>query len=91
MFQLRFLEEVHSDKGKAERSRTTGHLVVTLPKVKAIIQGSRQKRFYNEEKNDVKISPTSYLEVTGEKSMDFSKIVSHDELDDLPSLESIPD
>ena len=91
MFQLRFLEEVHPDKGKAERSRTTGHLVVTLPKVKAIIQGSRSKRFYNEEKNDTKISPTSYLEVTGQKSMDFSKIVANDEFDDLPSLEPIPE
>eukprot|EP00056_Hartaetosiga_gracilis_P018763 m.11780 g.11780 ORF g.11780 m.11780 type:complete len:438 (+) comp7041_c0_seq1:146-1459(+) len=32
-FQLRLPEEVHPDKGNAQRSQITGHLVVTMPKV----------------------------------------------------------
>ena len=33
LFQLRFLEEVNPDDGKAERSGTTGHLVIRLARV----------------------------------------------------------
>eukprot|EP00055_Hartaetosiga_balthica_P004621 m.12422 g.12422 ORF g.12422 m.12422 type:complete len:433 (+) comp3995_c0_seq3:274-1572(+) len=33
VFQLRLPEEVHPDKGNAQRSQITGHLIVTMPKV----------------------------------------------------------
>ena len=36
VFQLRFLEEVHSDRAEAKRSSSTGHLVITAPKVNPI-------------------------------------------------------
>ena len=90
IFQIRFLEEVHPDKGKAERSKTTGHLVVTLPKAKHFLYGGKTKRVVKTVETVAK-SDLNYLEVTGQKSMDFSKIVPKDEFDDLPSLEPIPD
>lgn len=33
VFQLRFEDEVAPDQSKATRSQTTGHLLVTMPKV----------------------------------------------------------
>ena len=44
VFQLRFLEEVNPDSGKAERSTSTGHLVITLPKGEVFFQKNSSNR-----------------------------------------------
>lgn len=36
LFQITLLEEVSPDKSVAQRSQTTGHLVITMPKVSGI-------------------------------------------------------
>ena len=40
IFQLRFLEEVHCDKANAVRSQSTGHLVITMPKLDPLPQST---------------------------------------------------
>ena len=84
IFQLRYLEEVNPDRGKAERSMTTGHLVLTLPKTRPIL--------VPKQKDTIKRLETQKLDVcprTGE--MDFSKIVTNSVpgLEDMPPLEDI--
>ena len=94
IFQLRFLEEINPDSGKAERSKSTGHLVVILPRAKNYIQKTKSDNKSKTKKEDVKKisnSKKSYLEVNGGHDMDFSKIVAqNDDLGDLPDLEPIP-
>ena len=89
------MEEVNPDSGKAERSKSTGHLVITLPKAKNDI--IRPKTDLDEE-NEIKIpeSKTStFLDVSTNpnEDMDFSKIVPqhNNDFDDLPNLEPIDD
>lgn len=43
VFQLAFIEEVGPDASSAQRSQTTGHLVLTLPKLKYILDSSLKK------------------------------------------------
>ncbi|KAK7100090.1 dynein axonemal assembly factor 11-like [Littorina saxatilis] len=38
LFQLCLPEEINADKASAKRSQTTGHLVVTMPKVKQVLR-----------------------------------------------------
>ena len=94
IFQLRFLEEINPDSGKAERSKSTGHLVVILPRAKNYVQKTKSDNKSKTKKEDVKKisnSKKSYLEVNGGHDMDFSKIVAqNDDLGDLPDLEPIP-
>ena len=93
------MEEVNPDSGKAERSKSTGHLVITLPKAKNVI--IRPKTNLEDEKK-VKIpaesekskSSTTFLDVLNpNEDMDFSRIVvpQQNDFDDLPNLESIDD
>ncbi|KAL8615112.1 hypothetical protein ACOMHN_009188 [Nucella lapillus] len=43
IFQLGLPEEVNSDTSTARRSQTTGHLVLTMPKVKQILKAKESK------------------------------------------------
>ena len=95
------MEEVNPDSGKAERSKSTGHLVITLPKAKNVI--IRPKTNLEDEKKINKIpavesekskSSTTFLDVSNpNEDMDFSRIVvpQQNDFDDLPNLESIDD
>ncbi len=90
VFQLRFLEEVFSDKARAERSQNTGHLVVTMPKVKpdfSAVPMVHPKQPEPERR--------AVLEVQNADDMDFSKISQQVNdpkscnFDDLPPLEEV--
>lgn len=88
IFQLRFLDEVNPDSGKAERSQTTGHLLVTLPLTRGILWGKTKPR----PEVDTEERPSQILEVTPQSNeMDFSRIVQGKipNLDDLPPLEDV--
>ena len=96
---MRFLEEVEPDGGKAERSQTTGHLVVTLPRMKDIIMARCTKTkkasssilssVDSEEKTvkNNKKEKESWLEITPNDT-DFTRIVQ-DGINDMPPLEAI--
>ena len=88
IFQLRFLEEINPDEGKAERSATTGHLVVKLPRIHYRKRNPETAINKKVEDNPIKEEKTKLLEVTPSK-MDFSQIVDN-ELD-MPPLEYISD
>ena len=92
IFQLRFLEEVQPDAGKAERSQTTGHLMVTLPRVKDIIAPSAKAQ------TKKTLPPTGktvrknrkdrdWLEITPNDTADFTQIVQ--DANEMPALELI--
>ena len=83
IFQLRLLEEIKSDSSKAERSIATGHLLLTLPKVKTTIkqlrQHSRTKK--NDESTNVKKETYyNYLEINDSLNPrpDYKNIVNND-------------
>ena len=91
IFQLRFLEEVSPDSGQAQRSQTTGHLVLTLPRAQGIV--TTKKPSQSKRVTAPQLEQNEVLDVNDKKenNMDFSKIVAHpeDALDDLPELEFI--
>ena len=86
LFQLRFLEEVICDRSVAKRSQTTGHMIITMPKL------------YPEEPLPTTVdhqpassdkSPHNRLEVTGQdQSLDFSQIVLQDSPPPLEQVDS---
>ena len=92
IFQLRFLEEVQPDAGKAERSQTTGHLMVTLPRVKDIItpaaKAQTKKTLPTSEKTVRKNKKDrDWLEITPNDTPDFTRIVQ--DANEMPALELI--
>ncbi|XP_064624999.1 dynein axonemal assembly factor 11-like [Lineus longissimus] len=52
IFQLVLPEEVNPDKSNAKRSQITGHLVITMPKAKAVIKAPKPKELLKENKAD---------------------------------------
>uniref|UniRef100_A0A0L8HP69 Dynein axonemal assembly factor 11-like CS domain-containing protein n=2 Tax=Octopus bimaculoides TaxID=37653 RepID=A0A0L8HP69_OCTBM len=52
IFQLSLNEEVSPDRSTAKRSQTTGHLLITMPKMKPIIQPTNRKNKRQEKKNE---------------------------------------
>ena len=86
IFQLRFLEEVQPDAGKAERSQTTGHLVVTLPKLRNdIIISSKGIGKMQVSPIDCK-KERPLLEIIP-NDIDYKNIVP--DLDEMPPLEDV--
>lgn len=80
VFQIVLPEAVHPDKSSAQRSKTTGHLVISMPMVK---EAKHSDKRISKSEATPKISlPSSttnskreYLEIgRGEASMDFSRI-----------------
>ena len=99
-FQLRFLEEVCPDDGKAERSQTTGHIVVSLPRLNkdaVILAAKTKQKAISKEGNDARRTRNPLLEVSPLKDdLDFSQITKEmskkvPDLDDLPPLEDVED
>ena len=93
IFQLRFLEEINPDDGKAERSGTTGHLVIKLARVH--FQKKRKSKDSKKTmESKVEMEDRKLLEVTP-SNMDFSQIVRTEENDggllEMPPLEYISD
>ncbi|XP_036367229.1 radial spoke head 10 homolog B-like isoform X2 [Octopus sinensis] len=52
IFQLSLNEEVNPDRSTAKRSQTTGHLLITMPKMKPIIKPTNRKNKRQEKKNE---------------------------------------
>ncbi|XP_060534095.1 dynein axonemal assembly factor 11 [Cylas formicarius] len=77
VFQIVFPEEIHVEKSAALRSQTTGHLLLTLPKInyKAPIKSENNSRTIKPKGNKPN---REFLEVRKPKEdMDFSKIVEN--------------
>uniref|UniRef100_A0A1B6MIK3 U2A'/phosphoprotein 32 family A C-terminal domain-containing protein n=2 Tax=Graphocephala atropunctata TaxID=36148 RepID=A0A1B6MIK3_9HEMI len=81
VFQIALGEEVVATQSSAQRSQTTGHLVITMPKMKGEIKAKPAQPNYPSHKGENistknAISKRQYLEIGGEDNeMDFSKIV----------------
>lgn len=94
---MRFLDEVNPDKGSAERSQVTGHIVITLPLAQSIIRSSKVSDNVEFEKSGAQNTEevrNPMLEVTPpSQELDFSRIVQGTlpNLDDLPALEEVVD
>ncbi|KXJ24783.1 protein tilB homolog [Exaiptasia diaphana] len=83
VFQLALSEEVNPDSSSAKRSQTTGHLLVTMPKMKQILKPPKKiqnkpVRKENTSENEEKRVKHEKLEVdsTAGSEMDFSSIVN---------------
>nr|XP_023014624.1 protein tilB homolog [Leptinotarsa decemlineata] len=76
IFQIVFPEEIFTTKSIAQRSQTTGHLLLKLPKVnyKPPIRPECNTLEKEKNKNEKK---TEYLEVNEKNGMDFSRIVEY--------------
>ena len=84
----RLEEEIKPDSSSAQRSQSTGFLLIILPKASSTISAT------GETKPEHRPAPASnYLEVDSRrgKNMDFSRIYDPEqlELEDLPDLEYI--
>lgn len=72
-------QEIHVEKSKAQRSQTTGHLVLSMPRVnykptkhKALPKTNGEEIVEKREERKME-----YLEVEEKEDMDFSKIVEN--------------
>ena len=82
IFQFVFSEEIKTECSTAKRSQTTGHLVLTLPKVNGEVKLRLEEKYnhiQNEEANPRSIysncTRRELLEIGTSDDMDFSKIV----------------
>ncbi|XP_018336112.1 protein tilB [Agrilus planipennis] len=88
VFQFVLPEEIYTDKSVAQRSQTTGHLVITMPRMnykewKETRQKNKPKKINDNTKRH------EYLEITGKQNeMDFSNIVS--KIDEKTLIQQIP-
>ncbi|XP_018562369.1 protein tilB homolog [Anoplophora glabripennis] len=80
IFQMVLPEEVHVERSTAQRSQTTGHLVLKMPRVnykptkhKVFLRANDRKEIT--EKTEER--KAEYLEVEEKEDMDFSKIVEN--------------
>lgn len=86
VFQFVLPEEVATDRSTAQRSQTTGHLVVTLPRVN--YKTSKLCCKLKSEAKAAETRKTQLLEVETQDGMDFSKIVKTlEDNSEVPPLE----
>lgn len=71
VFQFVLPEEVATDKSTAQRSQTTGHLVISMPKANYKVAGKVKKEVEKIEKPKKK----EFLEVEQREKFDFGCIV----------------
>lgn len=80
IFQLELPQEVNGDNSKAERSQTTGRVLITMPRVKPIIRPIVQqvKKMSLKEKSK---NESNYLEVdaSAKTGVDVGSIISDNE------------
>ncbi|KAG8243682.1 hypothetical protein J6590_039689 [Homalodisca vitripennis] len=82
VFQITLSEEVVTTQSSAQRSQTTGHLVVTMPKVKGEVKVKLPQSHFLYDKDEKvsknAVSKRQYLEIGREEyEMDFSRIVEN--------------
>ncbi|CAF1387503.1 unnamed protein product [Adineta ricciae] len=81
-------EEVNTTRSIAERSKTTGHLVITMPKIN--VKESRTTEIKSEEKKSS--TPSNYLELDSRpaKSVDYTQIISQNKKNAQLKTRAIP-
>ncbi len=91
---FRLDEDIRSDQCKAERSKTTGFLLLTLPKVKPSNLILPNRKPANDKKSTKTVTENTrdgkdkFLEVTGgDRGVDFGNICQHNDEDLLDSDE----
>ena len=81
--QLALNEEVKPDSRSAKRSQVTGYLVITMPKVNAVVRAPREEKETKRQKEETKKKEQSnFLEFDdsfAKNRIDISKIVSENE------------
>lgn len=77
LFQFVLPEEVATDRSIAQRSQTTGHLVICMPKA----------NFKVARKVVEKVKKAQFLEVGKPEKIDFGSIVSETNYSEIPPLE----
>ncbi len=81
--QLALNEEVKPDWSSAKRSQITGYLVITMPKVNAVVRAPREEKETKRQKEETKKKEQSnFLEFDdsfAKNRIDISKIVSENE------------
>ncbi|CAF1147860.1 unnamed protein product [Adineta ricciae] len=88
ILQLVLSEEVNTTRSIAERSKTTGHLVITMPKIN--VKESRTTEIKSEEKKSS--TPSNYLELDSRpaKSVDYTQIISQNKKNAQLKTRAIP-
>lgn len=77
VFQIVFPEEVAVDRSVAQRSQTTGHLVLKLPKSNFKVGKFKEKKVETTEEKK-KTTQNVYLEIEEKEKWDISKIVENE-------------
>ncbi|KAJ8957899.1 hypothetical protein NQ318_001895 [Aromia moschata] len=93
IFQIVFPEEILTDKSIAQRSQTTGHLVLKLPRANYRPVSHKKIHYKREEEEEAEESKTrhKFLEVEEKEDMDFSKIVeNNNRVKDLYDNKEVP-
>ena len=75
MMQLLLPEQVHPDRSNAQRSKATGHLVVTMPKVDPSRFGTARGFYTNDQGPRNRARPRGELRVDGEEAPELVKAV----------------
>ncbi|KAJ8939382.1 hypothetical protein NQ314_011127 [Rhamnusium bicolor] len=91
IFQIVFPDEVFTDKSTAQRSQTTGHLVLKLPRVNYKPKIHKFLKPKEEIEENVAKKKAQYLEVQEKDDMDFSRIVErNNKVKDLYDNPEVP-
>lgn len=85
VFQFVLPEEVAVDESTAQRSQTTGHLVIKMPKASYKITKPCHK-VKVETKKEASSNKRQYLEVENREEMDFSRIVQQKPFETNPEI-----
>ncbi|CAD5123199.1 DgyrCDS11561 [Dimorphilus gyrociliatus] len=77
VLQLVLTEEVKPDSSSAKRSQTTGHLLITMPKVNGIVKPKVKKdKNTRNNKKEEKPKTSQFLEFEEKKLLDYKNIVN---------------
>lgn len=77
VLQLALNEEIKPDSSTAKRSQTTGHLLITMPKVSQVVKPKVKKdKNINYDKNKEQATTSQYLEFEQEMTLDYKNIVN---------------
>jgi len=81
LLQLELFDEVNPDKSVAQRSKTTGHLVITMPKVKEVLQASNMEPNRLPMKKVTGGNHKSNISLAGVSSLDINNMFGGQDMD----------
>ncbi|XP_059087799.1 dynein axonemal assembly factor 11-like isoform X2 [Tigriopus californicus] len=88
VFQLRLCEEVRCDSSLVQRSQTTGHLMISMPRVNPLPRTISTQPQSNAEDSQTDQKNSPLLEVSNATRVDYTRIVEpEDPYQDVPDLE----